>query len=255
MIPKIKFKIDFNTNFSAFVIYLFEEFPRCTEDALSKIKKLKLKKEINAIKRKETLEDDEKFLKELLNNPFALKKKIPEELFTQIYCSYKDYYNKNNQLFNDRAKRIISKLDNKRIKQIIQKIENETKIPFKTKIINVWFVDIYYLVQENNIEGTMTKQGIYLGLPNRPINLFYSTLIHELVHYDIMNKYSENKEEVLAQIIGLRVSKMILGKIPLQFINTAKRRVKKITKLNLEKVMRIWEDTLNIIRFLRATFR
>ena len=65
MLPKIQFKIDFKTNFSAFIIYLFEEFPGCTEDALSKINKLRIKKEIDKIKRKETLEDDENFLKEL----------------------------------------------------------------------------------------------------------------------------------------------------------------------------------------------
>src|SRR3989344_3570411 len=177
MLPKIQFKIDFKTNFSAFIIYLFEEFPGCTEDALSKINKLRIKKEIDKIKRKETLEDDENFLKELSKNPFALKKKI-----------------------------------------------------FKTKIIYVWLVDIYYLVKEKNIEGTTTKEGIYLGLPRRPINLFYSTLIHELVHYNLMNMYSENEEEVIAQVLGLKISKRILGKVPSQSIITAKRRIKKITK-------------------------
>ena len=255
MLPKIQFKIDFKTNFSAFIIYLFEEFPGCTEDALSKINKLRIKKEIDKIKRKETLEDDEKFLKELSKNPFALKKKISAELFEQIYSSYKNYYTKNRLLFNNRAKRIVSKLNGKIIKQILKMIEDETKKLFKTKIIYVWLVDIYYLVKEKNIEGTTTKEGIYLGLPRRPINLFYSTLIHELVHYNLMNMYSENEEEVIAQVLGLKISKRILGKVPSQSIITAKRRIKKITKKDFKIVIKIWDDKDNIDKFLKATFR
>src|SRR3989344_3688279 len=255
MLPKIHFKIDFKTNFSAFVIYLFEEFPGCTEDALSKINKLGIKKEIDKIKRKETLEDDKKFLKELSRNPFALKKKIPEELFEHIYSNYNKYYAKNEKLFSNRAKRIKSKLNNKRIKQILKMIEDEPKKSFKPKIIDVWLVDIYYLIKEKNIEGTTTKEGIYLGLPNRPINLFYSTLIHELVHYNIMNRYSENEEEVIAQLLGLQISKRILGKVPSQSIIIAKRRIKKITKKDFKVVINIWENKNNIDKFLKATFR
>jgi len=230
MVPKVRFKINFKTNFFAFVIYLFEKFPGCTENALSKINKLELKKEIDKIKRKETLEEDEKFLKELSRTPFALKKKIPLNLFQQIYLSYKRYYLKNKQLFYSRLKRIKTHLNNKRIKKILQTIENSTKYRFKTKLINVYLVDIYYSAKENCLEGTTTKEGIYLGLPHKPTNLFYSTLIHELIHFNLIGKYSEDEEEVISQMLGLEISKKILGEIPLQSLNTAKKRIKIIIK-------------------------
>lgn len=252
MIQKIKFKVGFDVNFSAFVIYLFEKFPGCTKDALSKINRLELKKDIEKIKRKETLEDDENFLRELQKNPLVLKKKIPLSLFNQIYSNYKKYYTKNNQIFQERAKGIMFRLNNKKINKILKSIEDKTGVPFKAKDIPVWLVDVYYLKHENNIEGTTTKEGIYLGLPSKPTNLFYSVLIHELIHYNIQGKYSESKEEVIAQILGIEISKRVLGRTPLQTMENAKKRIKKITKKEFSELHNIWKNSGSIGGFLKA---
>ena len=70
-----------------------------------------------------------------------------------------------------------------------------------------------------------------------------------------MNRYSENEEEVIAQLLGLQISKRILGKVPSQSIIIAKRRIKKITKTDFKVVINIWENKNNIDKFLKATFR
>ena len=100
---------------------------------------------------------------------------------------------------------------------------------WKTKLIKIYFVDIYYNVNDKIIEGTTTKDGIFIGLPHKPTNEFISTLFHELIHSNLLNKYDEDNEEILAQILGIKITKLILGKVPDQSIKIAKRRIKKIT--------------------------
>ncbi|MBS3084637.1 hypothetical protein J4411_01870 [Candidatus Pacearchaeota archaeon] len=252
MPPEIKFWLNFETNFSAFVLYLFEEFSGCTKDALIRINQLNLKKEIEKVKDRETFENNEKFVKKLSENPFVLKKRLPLKLFEQIYFNYRKYYFKNKKLFKKRAKEITSKINRSKLNRILKSIENKTKIPFKPKRINVWLVDIYYIDKEKSLEGTATKEGIYLGLPSRPVNLFYSTLIHELVHHNLIGKYSEDKEEILAQLIGLDVSKIFLGKVPLGSVKIAKRRVERITKMNFKTVLKMWENKNSTSKFINS---
>jgi len=250
--PKLDYIFDFKANFAAFILYLFEEFPGCTEDALERIKRPDLRSKIDKIKSKETLEDDEEFVKRLQKSPSTLKSKIPVALFDQIYLEYKRYYNKNKIKFEDRTRAIKKNLNKKQINEILIKIKEKTNISFKIKNINIWLVDIYYIKSKREIEGTTTPRGIYIGLPERPLKIFYGILIHELVHYNLKGRYSEDIEEVIAQIAGLEISKEVLGKVPEQLWNTAKKRVPRLTKMKFEEVIDLWNRSKFISSFVKS---
>jgi hypothetical protein len=230
MIPKINFLLNFKSNFAAFCLYLFETYPGCTEDALKKINRTKLIKQIKEIKKKYVLEDDGKTVKKLLQEPRTLGLKIGKELFNHIFSAYKKHYNINKTKFISRAKKIEKFVKTHKIKEVLLEIEKETKIKWKKSKIDVWLVDIYWYPKEKQIDGTTTKEGIFIGLPPAPIDAFKSVFYHELIHANIDGKYNEKKEEHLAQILGIKVTRKILGKVPKQMIEIAKRRIKAIVE-------------------------